>query len=571
MTTPHTLRSSFKPEHSGFRFLPFGNVPQLPQSHSATLNEPSDAAKPTQGGPSTKQGQGLTPFETPIDSVVFSNEAKRIQQLLQLPSHETPLLSKTPLSVKAFNPTSLGSGITPSLLAMGSPAYLLQDATLPSSSLQVLLPINPELRESTLMGGILTDGSRETQSFKLHLATQGMDVTATVGDQHIGMMINGPNGKEPEMLQALNQLLLHPNVDASTFNINKKNTLLSMLNLYNATGTSSDELLEQSLFGPEHPHVKSTQQMIRDVEDQQAQQVLAVLQKGLSDPSAIQWVFVSKLPVETQLDLLNTYLPPEAWQPVQKKVLLPSDAPTAEVIQASKSHTHLPPATPIAPPKQPLLVTDNSLERLQMKRIWQAPAIGSPDELTFAVLSQLLRGMNGDLFTELRTKQGLVYSVQSAYSKHPVVGEFRVVADVDIDKWPALEQGMKTAIEHVCHTPPDTEDMERVIRSMVYALRESKRHPEEQSNAMAHRIDAGLTPQTIDERIAKLLTITPEDIQQVAQTYLGSQAWQVTVVSGPEYALKQRFPNQPRVSRSVVKQLDEAKHAPEVSIYDALV
>lgn len=478
----------------------------------------------------------------------FRSEALR---LADLQPQDLPQLQKMPLNV-ALDPE--GNTILKRPLLNGSSAYLQQDAELHSSSVQVLLPINPDKSEASLLGGLLTDSSKLTQQFRLDLSTQGIDVVATVGDQHLGLLASGPAGKEADMIQALSVLLLTPQVDEVIFNQNKSLTLKNMLNLYNATGTVADELLEQSLYGTQHPHIKTSQHMIADVQQQTAPQALEALQQGLPLGKNIRWVMVSPLAVAEQEALLNQALPPEAWQ-------LEGDEQVAEAF-----HTHLAPASPISKPTQPLLVVDNSLQRLQVKRIWQAPPYGQDQQLAFSVLERLLKGMNGSLFSTLRTQEGLVYSVQSSYSKNPVMGELRVVTDVDVDKYPRLTDALNRAIQSVCNAPPSQEELDRVIRGMVYNLREAKGHSEEQVNLISSRLDAELTPSSIDERIASLLRITPADVQAVAKQFLSPEAWSVTVVTGPSKGMEELFPNQPKLGRQVAKDIETAQASPELDI-----
>ena len=92
------------------------------------------------------------------------------------------------------------------------------------------------------------------------------------------------------------------------------------------------------------------------------------------------------------------------------------------------------PAAPALPEFVPLLeehiVTEARADahQAQVYQGWYAPRLGAPEQAATAVMNTILggAGLSSRLFTELRDKQGLAYSVRSAYVAMGQAGELQL-------------------------------------------------------------------------------------------------------------------------------------------------
>ncbi len=86
-------------------------------------------------------------------------------------------------------------------------------------------------------------------------------------------------------------------------------------------------------------------------------------------------------------------------------------------------------------PHDRLKLVTKKTEQAQVAWNVPAPALGAADELPFEVLSAILgHGMSSRLFTEIREKRGLCYSVRAEYTGYEDVGVLNCVAGVTLEK-----------------------------------------------------------------------------------------------------------------------------------------
>jgi predicted Zn-dependent peptidase len=137
------------------------------------------------------------------------------------------------------------------------------------------------------------------------------------------------------------------------------------------------------------------------------------------------------------------------------------------------------------------------------------------------VLAAILgRGMSSRLFTNVRERQGLAYTVFSEVNSFVDTGLFEAYAGVNLDK---IEQALDSVLhelELVRREPVKLTELHKAQQQLRAGLEMSL----ENNASIADRIGLQLVllgrVKTVDEMIAKIEAVTVDDVQRVAQDML---------------------------------------------------
>lgn len=150
-----------------------------------------------------------------------------------------------------------------------------------------------------------------------------------------------------------------------------------------------------------------------------------------------------------------------------------------------------------------------------------APSLHQRDYPAVKVLSTLLGGgMSGRLFTELRDKQGLAYSLGALY---PSRGDTSFVvihmgtAPENLDR---AEEGLRREVERIRREPPPADELGRAKAYLLGNLAMDRRTNARQAWYLAFFELAGVGHEFLDRYEKAAEAVTAEDIQRVAATYL---------------------------------------------------
>lgn len=158
---------------------------------------------------------------------------------------------------------------------------------------------------------------------------------------------------------------------------------------------------------------------------------------------------------------------------------------------------------------------------------------GHKDEYPLAVLASLLGGgMSSRLFTEVREKRGLAYSVHAWVDKYPDTGYLAVQAGVEHAK---LEEALRVIVEEfgkVAKKAPDAKELRKVKSYMTgtqtLALESSDSIAEHAASSLIH---VGRV-RTLEEMNAGILKVTAKDVQRVAKDVFRTERLVLAVI-GP--------------------------------------
>lgn len=161
-----------------------------------------------------------------------------------------------------------------------------------------------------------------------------------------------------------------------------------------------------------------------------------------------------------------------------------------------------------------------------------APPLSHPDYPAVKVLSTLLGGgMSGRLYGELRDKQGLAYVVGALYPSRRDQSFFVIHMGTAPENLPRAEQGIGREVERIRQGRPTAAEVERAKAYLLGRLAMDRRTNAREAWYLAFFELEGTGHDFLDRYVARVEAVTAEDIQRVAQTYLGRPT--VTILSPP--------------------------------------
>ncbi|MDR1037577.1 MAG: insulinase family protein [Deltaproteobacteria bacterium] len=192
------------------------------------------------------------------------------------------------------------------------------------------------------------------------------------------------------------------------------------------------------------------------------------------------------------------------------------------------------PSAPAPPPELagPVTVTE-PLDRLQTHIVisFLAPGMGDGgDQAALDVLDSLLSGMGGVLFTELRDKQSLAYTVISSYQPGLGTGSFSFYIACAPEKATDAVTGIMKIIREAASTAYPAE-------KVAFAREYFSGNNKIQHQTLSSRADESaffelysLGQDYNDRLLSSVAAVTPEDIRRVAEKYLNLDRAVLSVV-----------------------------------------
>jgi len=182
------------------------------------------------------------------------------------------------------------------------------------------------------------------------------------------------------------------------------------------------------------------------------------------------------------------------------------------------------PALPI-PAVKPLpverLVTQPrpDAQQAQIYQGWLAPAVGSTEQAAMAVMNTILgsSGLSSRLFSELRDKQGLAYSVHSQYVPMRQVGDFIVSIGTSPENIAKARNGFAEQITRMQNEPVTLSELEQAkgkLRGTFVLSHETNR---QRCMDMAINQLNGLGPEYSAQLLERIEGVTTDEVLAAAQ------------------------------------------------------
>jgi zinc protease len=151
---------------------------------------------------------------------------------------------------------------------------------------------------------------------------------------------------------------------------------------------------------------------------------------------------------------------------------------------------------------------------------FRSVSFGHPDRCPLDVLNNILSGMGGRLFRELRDKESLAYTVTSYDRPGLDPGSFVLYMACEVSKVDRAYPGLLHQIELVRQKAPEKEELQRSIKNLVGNHLISLQSSWSRAENMALNTLYSLGYNYDQEYIKKIEAVKAEDVLRVARTYL---------------------------------------------------
>ena len=163
---------------------------------------------------------------------------------------------------------------------------------------------------------------------------------------------------------------------------------------------------------------------------------------------------------------------------------------------------------------------------------FQGLTVFDPDRYALEVLSTVLSGMGGRLFTELRDRRSMAYSVTSMAVEGIDPGYFAVYIGTSPDKREAAEAGMEAELRRVLDAPISAAELDRARAHLVGTHEISLQRNAARAAVIALDTAYGLGPDNFERYAERIEAVTTEEVLRVARRVIQLDRAVVAVV-GP--------------------------------------
>ncbi|MBQ7456514.1 MAG: insulinase family protein [Desulfovibrio sp.] len=354
-----------------------------------------------------------------------------------------------------------------------------------------------------LTAALLSDGvgSMDAQAFEAYLAARAITMDASASRQLFTLALEGPSRFEKDMYSLLTLTLVSPRFEEREIarEITTMRALLrqredhpmrylfSKINpmLYPNHPYGYDELGSEALLAT------YTQKQVKEYWAKQTQQ---------------PWVLscVGSFSREAIIDFAKTL----ASRLTQAKPSLP------EPHFGTQSQL----ALPLPGRAQAHLV-----------KIFPSVGLGHPDTPALMVLANILSGQSGVLFTNMRDKEGLGYTVTAFQRSLPASGAFFFYIGTVPEKIAKAEEGFTRVIADICQHPRSPEELTSAVNRLLGDYIRQTQSLSSRSEEAGKNAILGFPVDFRMQLIERARSLTPEMVRDVAKRYFDKQAYTVTL------------------------------------------
>ncbi|MFZ0389749.1 MAG: pitrilysin family protein [Calditrichia bacterium] len=164
---------------------------------------------------------------------------------------------------------------------------------------------------------------------------------------------------------------------------------------------------------------------------------------------------------------------------------------------------------------------------------YSAPAFQDQDRYAMAIASSILRDR---VFEEVRTKRGLSYAPAAGYRPNFSGMAFIYVTAVDAD---STIKVMMNELKRLRDEPISEEDLQDKVNTFITRHYLGNETNQAQASTLARYELSGLGYQKAANFIQNVKSVTPQDLQDVAQKYINNM--QVVIIGNPQELQTSRF------------------------------
>ncbi len=399
-------------------------------------------------------------------------------------------------------------------LANGIRLIIREDHTVPLVALRAAFEGGVR-RESIKNNGInnfiaetMTEGTARFSSSQLHsmIEARGGSIEGFAGRSSVGITLESPSAYFRSCLPVLNEVLRYPTFPDDDVERVRGIILSNIRSQLDQPRTLAFRLFQSELF-QDHPYgldplgtEKSVQSITRDA--------LMDYYQGFAVPGNLVIAVVGDVntaDLKKQMeDLFSDWVAePYSSEPV-----------------------------PLEPPPTAVRESSECKDANQANIIigFQGTRVTSPDRYSLEVLSSVLSGMSGRLFTTLRGQQSLAYSVYAFSQPGVDPGAFAVYIGTAPDKETASKDGILSELNTIRSQPIASEELSRAQRVLIGDYEIQLQHYATQAGNLALDELQGVGYQAFQTYASKIQAVTVDDVQAAASRYLRPDAYVMAVI-----------------------------------------
>ena len=181
-------------------------------------------------------------------------------------------------------------------------------------------------------------------------------------------------------------------------------------------------------------------------------------------------------------------------------------------------------------------VKKENAQQAQIIKGWLVPSLYSAEYPAFVVMNSILgsSGLSSRLFTELREKRGLAYTVRSRYETSAQAAHFNVYIGTEPRNIKVALQGFDTETEKIRNYPVSDVELEHGINNVIGKKMFFSETNSQQSNLLSFYEAYSLGYDYYDKFIQNIKAVTKEDILNAANKYLNN-TYVLTILAPEKY------------------------------------
>ncbi|HUT51778.1 MAG TPA: pitrilysin family protein [bacterium] len=354
----------------------------------------------------------------------------------------------------------------------------------------------------------MTEGTARFSSSQIHsmIEARGASIEGFAGRSSIGITLESPSAYFTSCLPVLNEVLRYPTFPDDDVERVRGIILSNIRSQLDQPRSLAFRLFQSELF-QDHPY-------------------------GL-DPLGTE----KSVPALTRDDLMDYY---QGFAvPGNLVIAVVGDVNAADLKRRMEdlfsdwvAEPYSPEPVPLEPPPPTVRESVECKDVNQANIVigFQGTRVTSPDRYSLEVLSSVLSGMSGRLFTTLRGEQSLAYSVYAFSQPGVDPGTFGVYIGTAPDKETASKDGIMVQLGKVRDEPISKDELDRARRVLIGDYEIRLQHYATQAGHYALDELQGIGYQASQEYASKIEAVTADDVRAAADKYIKPSAYVMAVI-----------------------------------------
>jgi predicted Zn-dependent peptidase len=165
-----------------------------------------------------------------------------------------------------------------------------------------------------------------------------------------------------------------------------------------------------------------------------------------------------------------------------------------------------------------------------------------PDEPAARLVAAILgRGMSSRLFTNVRERQGLAYTVFAEVNSFVDTGLFEAYAGVNLDKTQQALDSVLHELEAIRLVAPEKAELDKAKQQLIAGLEMSLESNSNISDRLGTQLVLLGKVRSIEESIARIEAVRAKDIKRVAETMLATERLRFAIIAPEPDAVSAHF------------------------------